>query len=85
MLIYFGDLHWRSVGSLGHGRHFTLDNDTGPDDANHAMEGMFVLYEPGRSGAGKVEGQQLMDITPTILQRMGLKVPAQMQGRVILP
>src|SRR5690606_9356134 len=30
LLVYFGDLHWRSVGSLGHGRHFTFDNDTGP-------------------------------------------------------
>ncbi|MAS36200.1 MAG: phosphodiesterase [Anaerolineaceae bacterium] len=83
LLVYFGDLHWRSVGSVGHGRHFTLENDTGPDDANHAQDGMFVLYDPGKSGTGEVAGHQLMDIAPTILQRMGVRVPASMQGKVI--
>ena len=84
-MVYFGDLHWRSVGSLGHGRHFTLENDTGPDDANHDRQGMFMLYEAGRSGMGEVQGQQLMDIAPTILQRMQVKIPAAMQGHVIRP
>jgi predicted AlkP superfamily phosphohydrolase/phosphomutase len=83
LLVYFGDLHWRAVGSLGHGAHYTLENDTGPDDANHAEQGLFILYEPGRRGAGCVEGHQLMDIAPTILQRMGRRIPAEMQGRVI--
>lgn len=83
LLVYFGDLHWRAVGSLGHGRHYTLENDTGPDDANHAPYGMFVLHEPGRQGAGHVTGHQLMDIAPTLLDRMGLAIPADMQGHTI--
>jgi predicted AlkP superfamily phosphohydrolase/phosphomutase len=83
LMVYFGDLHWRSVGSLGHGQYYTLENDTGPDDANHAMEGMFVLYAPGRSAGGQLEGCQLMDIAPTILQHMDVKIPAAMQGHVI--
>lgn len=83
LLVYFGDLHWRAVGSLGHGRHYTLENDTGPDDANHAAHGMFVLHEPGHRGAGHVTGYQLMDIAPTLLDRMGIAIPAAMQGKVI--
>lgn len=83
LIVYFGDLHWRSVGSVGHGQHYTLENDPGPDDANHSSNGIFVLYEPGAGGRGAVEGHQLMDIAPTILQRLGLKVPAAMQGRLI--
>lgn len=83
LLVYFGDLHWRAVGSLGHGRHYTLENDTGPDDANHAQQGMFALYDPRRRGAGRVEGAQLMDITPTLLRRLGVAVPAEMQGRAL--
>lgn len=83
LLVYFGNLHWRSVGSIGHGSHYTLENDTGPDDANHATEGMFVLYEPGQTGRGQVTGHQLMDIAPTLLHRMGVRVPAAMQGRII--
>lgn len=83
LMVYFGDLHWRAVGSLGHGKHYTLENDTGPDDANHAVNGLFILYEPGRQGAGQVTGRQLMDIAPTVLQHMGVAIPAEMQGKPI--
>lgn len=83
LMIYFGDLHWRSVGTLGHGAHFTLENDTGPDDANHDTHGLFILYEPHQRGLGRVDGHQLMDIAPTVLHRLGVPVPAAMQGRNI--
>jgi len=82
-MVYFGGLHWRSVGTLGHGKHWTLENDTGPDDANHAPQGMFILYEPGKPGAGCVTGHQLMDIAPTLLKCLGLAVPPEMQGSLI--
>ncbi len=45
LIVYFGDLHWRSVGSLGHPSIWTHDNDTGPDDANHAQHGIFIMAE----------------------------------------
>ncbi|MCB9450178.1 MAG: alkaline phosphatase family protein [Anaerolineaceae bacterium] len=83
LMAYFGNLHWRSVGTLGHGRHYTLENDTGPDDANHAVNGMFILYDPRESGRGRVSGHQLMDIAPTLLHRLGQPVPGEMQGRLI--
>jgi predicted AlkP superfamily phosphohydrolase/phosphomutase len=83
LLVYFGDLHWRAVGGLGYGAYHTLDNDTGPDDANHDTHGMFVFYEPGKRGAGQVSGHQLMDIAPTLLNRFGLSVPKEMQGKII--
>ena len=83
LMVYFGDLHWRAVGSFGHGAHYTLENDTGQDDANHAPLGMFILYEPGKRGLGRREGHQLMDIAPTLLDRLGIRVPAEMQGQVI--
>jgi predicted AlkP superfamily phosphohydrolase/phosphomutase len=83
LMVYFGDLHWRSVGSLGHGAHYTLENDTGPDDANHHTHGLFILHEPNQRGAGRVEGHQLMDIAPTILDRMDVAIPDSMQGKPI--
>lgn len=85
LMVYFGDLHWRCVGSLGHGGLYTFENDTGPDDANHSPYGMFLLHEPHRQGSGQVSGHQLMDIAPTLLNRMGLDVPRLMQGRLIAP
>ena len=83
LMVYFGDLHWRTVGTIGYGQHFTLQNDTGPDDANHAEEGMFILHHPRKSGAGKIADRQLMDIAPTILDWMGVTIPDAMQGSVI--
>lgn len=83
MLVYFGDLHWRAVGSLAYGQAYTFDNDTGPDDANHSEDGLFILSDAGSSGLGEVSGHQLMDIAPTLLSRMGLSVPVSMQGKII--
>lgn len=83
LLAYFGDLHWRAIGSLGHGATYTFENDTGPDDANHAEHGLFILNTPRERGAGKIDGHQLMDIAPTILHHLGLRIPAEMQGRRI--
>ena len=83
LLVYFGDLHWRALGTLGHGRDWSLDNDSGADGANHAMEGLFVLREAGRKGRGEVRGRQLMDVAPTVLKRLGVPRPKGMQGRVL--
>ena len=49
LIVYFGDLSWRSVGSLGHGSVWTHENDTGPDDANHAQYGLLIV-DPRGSG-----------------------------------
>ncbi len=83
LIVYFGNLHWRSVGTVGHAAIHTFENDTGPDDANHAEHGLFILSGPGLPRAGEVQGAHLMDITPTILTLMGVEVPAQLQGRPI--
>jgi predicted AlkP superfamily phosphohydrolase/phosphomutase len=84
LLVYFGDLYWRSVGSLGHPQVWTRDNDTGPDEANHAQHGIFIYHDPRRQQAGReLTGLQIMDIAPTVLQRFGLAIPPAIQGRAI--
>lgn len=81
MMIYWDDLNWRSVGSFGHGGIHTFENDTGPDDANHAQNGMFILCDPRAQETGRlVEGRQLMDVAPTILEFFDQPVPHDMQG-----
>ncbi len=81
LIVYFGDLNWRSVGSLGFDSIHTFTNDTGPDDANHAQEGLYIYYDPSTMGRGLGPKQHLMDIAPTILDLMGEPVPGDMQGR----
>ncbi|MBV8229531.1 MAG: hypothetical protein JO329_06065, partial [Planctomycetaceae bacterium] len=81
--VYFGDLRWRSVGTVGIGQVHTFENDTGPDDANHAPDGLLIATGPGIAPRGPIPGMQLMDVTPTILRLFGLEVPGDLQGRVI--
>jgi predicted AlkP superfamily phosphohydrolase/phosphomutase len=85
LIVYFGDLFWRSVGSIGHKSMYTFDNDTGPDDANHAQHGIFVMKSPQNgSKQGWLEGLQLMDMAPTSLRLLGVDVPSGMHGKNIL-
>lgn len=84
LIVYFGDLRWRSLGSVGFGRTHCLDNDTGPDDANHDWNGVFIMRDGRTTGAGqRVEGLELMDVAPTILHQFGVPIPTDMLGRVI--
>lgn len=83
LLVYFGDLFWRSVGQVGTGTVHVFENDTGPDDANHAHEGLYILVADGVS-AGPGPERDLRDIAPTLLDLLGEPVPAAMEGRSLL-
>jgi predicted AlkP superfamily phosphohydrolase/phosphomutase len=84
LIVYFGDLHWRSVGTLGYDGWHTFENDTGLDSCNHADKGIFILYDPGSPWNNReIKDAHVMDIAPTILSLMGLKVPSDMQGKVL--
>jgi predicted AlkP superfamily phosphohydrolase/phosphomutase len=84
LMVYFGDLRWRSVGSFGIPDIYTFENDTGPDDANHAQDGVFVLWDPRKNHGGRyVSDLQLMDVAPTILEAMDVQVPSDMQGKSV--
>ncbi len=84
LIVYFGDLAWRSVGSIGSGKVLTYENDTGPDDANHAQHGIFAMGGAGVPSRGKLEGLDILDVAPTILNLMGVPVPPDMNGRSIV-
>jgi len=81
LIVYFGNLRWRSVGTVGNPSVHVFDNDTGPDDANHAQEGLLVIHDPLDPRRGELQGATLYDVAPTVLERLGLPVPADMIGR----
>ncbi|MGB8644164.1 MAG: alkaline phosphatase family protein [Anaerolineae bacterium] len=84
LIVTLGDLYWRSVGSLGHNTLHTFENDTGPDDANHAQMGMYIYYDPRRDlGGRELPDMKLVDIAPTLLNEFGLPVPGDMIGKII--
>jgi predicted AlkP superfamily phosphohydrolase/phosphomutase len=81
---YFGDLRWRSAGTIGYDTMFLSENDTGPDDSVHSMDGFFILYDPrAPEKHGHLPEQSIMDVAPTLLRRLGLPVPSYMQGKPI--
>ncbi|HEV3474506.1 MAG TPA: alkaline phosphatase family protein [Actinomycetota bacterium] len=86
LIVYFGDLEWRSVGTLGMATDgvFTYENDTGPDGANHDKKGVFVMRGLPDQPTGKAEGLSLLDVGPTLMKLYGLPVPADVQGKSIL-
>jgi predicted AlkP superfamily phosphohydrolase/phosphomutase len=83
MLVYFDNLHWRSAGTIGHNALYLSENDTGPDDAVHWWDGMFLIYNKNKSANGKrLEGLSIYDVSPIILNAMSIDVPTNMAGKV---
>ena len=85
LIVHFGGLYWRSIGSVGHGRFHVQENDTGPDACNHAQFGAFILVAPNLALRGEYQGAKLLDMAPTLMDLAGYKIPKLMQGRSLAP
>ena len=98
LYVYFGNLVWRSAGTVGHKKLFLEENDTGPDDAVHAKFGVFIRTSKYKYEAVKEKSEQsideqlsskevgkhsLFDIYPTILAHFGLNPPDGLRGKKI--
>ena len=87
LLVYFGNLAWRSAGTVWKNQpRYVFENDTGPDDANHAQEGLFIMaVKDGQAPwpAGPRSGMEIYDVAPTVMDFFGLDVPEDMIGKVI--
>ena len=84
LIVHFGGLYWRSIGSVGHGRFHVQENDTGPDACNHAQFGAFILAAPNLPLRGDYQGAKLLDMAPTLMDLAGYKIPKLMQGRSLV-
>lgn len=83
LMVYFDDLRWRSAGTLGHPSNFLEENDTGPDDAVHGVEGAYLLYDPEvADGRGGVH-LDAVDLMPTLLVAAGEELPSGIQGQPV--
>ncbi len=60
LIVHFGELYWRSIGTVGHAKLHVQENDTGPDGCNHAQHGMFILTAPNCPLSGEYEGARLV-------------------------
>lgn len=82
LIVHFGALDWRSIGGVGyHESLYLRENDTGPDDCNHAQFGAFILAAPNVPAVGELQGAKLLDIAPTLMEVGGYEIPESFQGR----
>jgi predicted AlkP superfamily phosphohydrolase/phosphomutase len=85
LMVYFDDLRWRSAGSVGHPSLYLFENDTGPDDSVHSMDGIFLMHNPRRNlGARELKGADVKDMASTLLTVLGISPGAEgFDGRVL--
>ncbi|MGI0085627.1 MAG: alkaline phosphatase family protein, partial [Nitrososphaerales archaeon] len=75
LMIYFCNLDWRSAGTIGHDSLYLVENDTGPDDSVHSMNGIFLMYNPKKDLKGReLVGAKIADIAPTLLEMYGIPI-----------
>lgn len=84
LIVHLGNLDWRSAGSVGVGSVHMFENDTGPDDANHAQEGIFISSMRLREPVAQKSPYSIFDIAPTVLDYFGIEVPRDMIGESLL-
>jgi predicted AlkP superfamily phosphohydrolase/phosphomutase len=84
LIVYLGNLDWRSAGSVGTGSIYIYENDTGPDDANHAEDGIFIWHRPEEQTRSARSKYSIYDIAPSILTYYGIDPPDNMIGSSII-
>jgi predicted AlkP superfamily phosphohydrolase/phosphomutase len=83
LMVYFGNLAWRSAGTVGRNSIYAFENDTGPDDANHGQHGIFIARSPFGKKGQKLSNLEIQDVAPTILRILDVPIPDDMEGKVI--
>ncbi len=83
LIVYFDDLNWRSAGTVGYESMYLMENDIGPDDAVHDYNGIFIIYDPKKKVGKNIGTRSILDIAPTSLKLLGIKIPNDMEGNNI--
>jgi predicted AlkP superfamily phosphohydrolase/phosphomutase len=84
LIVYFDDLNYRAAGTLGHKNLYLTENDTGPDDAVHDWDGVFIMYDPKKRIGKDLGTISIFDFAPTVLNILGVDIPKDMRGKSIL-
>ena len=81
LLVFFGDLDYRSLSLVGTDT-IVLPRDEGrADSCNHDWDGIFLAAGAGVGARGALTGLSLYDVGPTVLSLLGVRVPDGWLGR----
>jgi predicted AlkP superfamily phosphohydrolase/phosphomutase len=81
LVTILGNLDWRSSSTVGTGKIHMYENDTGPDDANHAQEGMIIARLPKGMEVIQRDPWMIYDVAPSILRYFGIDPPPDFIGQ----
>ncbi len=80
LLVYCGGLRFRAIGTVGYDSIYTAENDTGPDDANHDFDGIFIASANAAPSDSPLAPMSILDVAPTVLDLFGVAIPETMRG-----
>ena len=82
LLVYFDNLNYGSNTSLiGNPTLWSPKTSIGSDDAAHSKQGIFIMEN--KNVKGDIGNIDILDITPTILKELNIKIPEDIKGNVI--
>ena len=83
LFVYFDDLNWRAGQDVGNPSPYSFETEIGPDDSVHDYHGIFVMSPGPTQAVGPRETLSILDVAPTVMEIMGLPMPAEMEGQPI--
>jgi predicted AlkP superfamily phosphohydrolase/phosphomutase len=73
LMAYFDNLSYRSAGTVGHRSNFLRENDTGPDDAVHDWDGIYIKYDPLQQRKEVLNNFSILDFMPEVMRAYGME------------
>jgi len=82
IIVYFDNLCYGCNTTLiGNNTLWSPQTAAGSDDAAHSQQGIFIMNKSRQKGnIGEVD---ILDVAPTILNRLNIKIPENFKGKVI--
>jgi predicted AlkP superfamily phosphohydrolase/phosphomutase len=83
LTIYFDDLRWASNPDLGQNGLYSWESAIGADSAGHSRQGCFIISGKDIPKKGIIGEIDIMQVMPTILKIMGMKIPEDVKAEPI--
>jgi predicted AlkP superfamily phosphohydrolase/phosphomutase len=72
IFVYFDDLSFRSVGTVGHEKIWVYESGDASDTSSHSSIGVFIYNDPSKKGDGKLSDLDITNIFKIILNAYGI-------------
>lgn len=83
MILHTDRSKYVSFGHADFGSNRVIEPSYG-QTGHHNMTGILVLHGGGVDGGAVIQGARIVDLAPTALYAMGIPIPADMDGRVLV-